>query len=117
MNWRNPRKEMPPQDAIIWVVYQHGKEHVPMSCQIMAGEVGYGEDKSQCQVCTMDMTGQGSWSTYLYAKDAEIGDEDRYSSIEEGLAWCYADDLLMPPWIEHDKWWGKDHRVDPAPRP
>lgn len=98
LNWRDSKKELPKEGEIVWVIYQHWKEHNPRSCQIFCGEVQYNNSGKDPRVQTDDFTGSGAWAVYF---NGEQVSEDR------ALAWIPASEFKMPEWIPHDKHWGE----------
>lgn len=103
MDWRNPALERPKSGEIVWVIYQHNKEHKPRSCQLMCGEVeGAG---NYLRVDSNDFTGSGSWCVYFdqYGPDAD-GDE-YYRNDDIALAWIPAAEFPLPDWIPHSPAW------------
>lgn len=94
--WRDPRKELPKAGEIVAVIYAHWKEHMPLSYQIMFGEVTGGES-GQLRAESFDMTGSGAWSVAF--------DKGRYG--DEAVAWAPWGELNLPDWLPHDTHWGK----------
>jgi hypothetical protein len=103
MIWKNPKIELPPENAIVCVLYQHWKEHKYMSTQMMCGEVEYSKLKDYCSVNSQDFTGSGSWRVSLKCPE----NEDNYLCSDDGLAWCFAHEFPYPTWIPHNLHWGK----------
>lgn len=99
INWKDPNIELPENSRNVWVIYQHNKEHRYLSSEIMCGEAKYSNDRTSCIVDSMDFTGKGSWCIYLTESPSPYD--------EQGIAWCYTNELLMPDFIPHDKWWGE----------
>jgi len=97
LNWRNPT-ERPKQGEMIAVLYQHNKQHKPMSCEIMFGryENFKAVEKDWGFVCSDDMTGKGSWGVYF-------GDKE---SFETPRAWMPWKEFSLPEWVPHNDHWG-----------
>lgn len=94
MNWKNPEKDLPKEGEIVAVLFQHWKEHKPLSCEILFGEVEYYDE--DCTVQTNDMTGMGSYNIKLKGKSMHG---------ENILAWISSKEFELPSWIPHDPWW------------
>ena len=95
MNWHNPDVQLPEKDDVVWVMIQHWKQNGPLSIEIYAGQVSIGNDGS-CVVFNNDDIGMGSLMWYLSPKPDEYSD----SYTERAVAWAYAGNHHIPPWIK-----------------
>jgi hypothetical protein len=86
MNWKR-MDERPAPGIIVGVLFQHWKQHNPLSYQIMFGIVSHGEG-GQWRADPMDYTGQGGWAVYS-SPSTEV---DR----DVGIAWFHADLFNFP---------------------
>jgi len=92
LNWKDPKKELPREGEIVWVLYKHWKNNNPMSYELMSGEVEYNNKNQDPRVCSCDYTGKGNWSVYLLNTYDHSGEE--YAE-----AWIYPKDFQLPDWI------------------
>ena len=100
MIWKDPQKELPPENSKIAVLSYHWKKSWPLSAEIIFGEVeSYTTEdgKRLSRVNTCDMTGAGSYCWYFH-------DDSGEKTI---AAWCYASEFKKPPFLEHNEHHGQ----------
>lgn len=93
--WRDPKIELPPDRAKVWVMLRSHKERggffeSAMGIQIVCGEAYYHKDG--CWVENFDELGYGSIKWHL-----DDGKMDLCAHDEEcGVAWIYIEEMPVP---------------------
>ena len=103
INWKDAKKEIPPDGTNVAALKYHWKECWPLSAEILFGEVeSYINDEGEriARVNTCDFTGEGCsfWDFPCYAM----------GSCDHIIAWALAKDFKKPDFINHDKHWGEE---------
>lgn len=92
INWRNPKKELPSEGELVWVMLEPHKNRgsllaSTMSIEIVCGEVSYGRDGS-CVVFNHDELGQGNIGWLL--------NESKYHWETKAIAWIPINEMTLP---------------------
>lgn len=97
--WKNPEKDLPQVDSIIWILDQHHKAAGALSCEILGFQVREVKtDLIHALVAeNMDYIGTG-WRQFVLK---EFNAKDERWKDDRPLAWCYQSELNFPPWIRH----------------
>lgn len=99
MKWRNPEKELPEDNAIVWVMmaphkYRGSFLQSAASIIIQCGTVNYSNDGKTVFVDNCDEQGLGSVCWCL--KQPCNPENYRYEDI--AIAWLPVDEMIYPEW-------------------
>ena len=95
MNWRNPEKELPKNNSVVWIMLEPHKDRDTLldsasSIEIVCGWASTHE--GICRVDNMDELGSGGISWYL-----TLPEDFRYDE-SYGMAWLPVEEMLFPNW-------------------
>lgn len=99
--WKNPEVELPEVGAAVWVLEQHSTKNGVLSCTIHGARVRVvkTEHADFISAENEDESGAG-WLTFILQD--KIAKEKQGSSWRpDAIAWCYADELATPTWMEN----------------
>ena len=92
MKWRNAKEEWPEGGETVAVLFQHWKKDIPLSYEVMFGEVCYSNKGDECFADTGDYTGLGGWGVYFK-------ESNTYSESDDvPVAWMPAEEFVLPDW-------------------
>lgn len=101
IDWKDPRQELPPDDAYVAALKYHWKECWPLSVEIIFGQVeSYinADGLRVARINTCDFTGSGS-----YCWNFPI---DRIADSDYIVAWTLSKDFKKPSFLNHNSHWG-----------
>lgn len=103
IDWKDPLKDLPPDNAYVACLKYHWKECWPLSAEIIFGEVESYTNEDGIRIArvnTCDFTGGGSYC-WNFPIDG-MGDSDTI------VAWAHTKEFKRPDFLNHDKHWGNE---------
>lgn len=97
MRWRNPRKERPYEDQLVWVMLYPHKHRGALKDSLASVEIVCGwayRHGKHFRVENKDELGMGCIEWLVDRTEAS------YYQFEEVIAWIPADDLPLPDWFK-----------------